>query len=504
MNYLTNTNKELKVKDNEGFYNPNQKGEFKGIFHGVDVEKQYYEAGAHFSYKDLCKRIERLLKIPEFKERSAKSIDFNTLPLQIEKKDLSRNNKINLNSNMTIDPQIQNNYITNNKEFESLPILADKGKMLLNKTRNIQINLLQKNNSMVGQMPERERKIYTTINNHSRNNSALKGVKVQIDKYPVLNKLITQKHNDKTNNRLNSLDFTMNKKTIQSKIDSNYLNSKGLIKQAKSINFNSNNKVNKIGHMKMKSLEYIDITQKSNLVPSINIAIPHNNTNLIENKAVIQNYSKINGSQEKIVEQSKRITVQPLKLQTIDNKINSLINKINELMPPKDSVRGENKTFRESAENPKAFKPNLKMISNKPIKITNQHNFIKRTNDDHQLISNNAENGKITFGVKKSDSALEMKSRNAQLSIGKNLSYSKNKVPVDNRSFMFSTMIKKNNSNYETLNYNDSSKLNKDNYMTERNKVISKPTNNNQQAHINTTVLLKQQINVNKNLLKSK
>jgi hypothetical protein len=40
-----------------------QLNNYKGVFFGEDTEQKYYEAGAHFSYKILCRLLENLTKI---------------------------------------------------------------------------------------------------------------------------------------------------------------------------------------------------------------------------------------------------------------------------------------------------------------------------------------------------------------------------------------------------------------------------------------------------------
>ena len=37
-------------------------GNYKGVFFGDDTEQKYYEHGAHFDFKDLCKRLEFKLR----------------------------------------------------------------------------------------------------------------------------------------------------------------------------------------------------------------------------------------------------------------------------------------------------------------------------------------------------------------------------------------------------------------------------------------------------------
>lgn len=35
---------------------------YKGVFYNDDAEQKYYEAGAHFPFKELCRRLEKVLR----------------------------------------------------------------------------------------------------------------------------------------------------------------------------------------------------------------------------------------------------------------------------------------------------------------------------------------------------------------------------------------------------------------------------------------------------------
>ena len=37
-------------------------GDYKGVFYEDDTEQRYYEHGAHFQFKDLCRRLENVIK----------------------------------------------------------------------------------------------------------------------------------------------------------------------------------------------------------------------------------------------------------------------------------------------------------------------------------------------------------------------------------------------------------------------------------------------------------
>lgn len=46
----------------DAFCEYNQAKDYKGVFFGDDSEKKFYEAGAHFSYKDLYRRLHDLTR----------------------------------------------------------------------------------------------------------------------------------------------------------------------------------------------------------------------------------------------------------------------------------------------------------------------------------------------------------------------------------------------------------------------------------------------------------
>jgi hypothetical protein len=63
MAMLKLADKLIKTDDPEdAFCDHNNAKEYKGIFYGEDTEKRYYESGAHFSYRDLYRRLLDLTK----------------------------------------------------------------------------------------------------------------------------------------------------------------------------------------------------------------------------------------------------------------------------------------------------------------------------------------------------------------------------------------------------------------------------------------------------------
>jgi len=63
--------------DDENVANPDK---FKGIYYEDNIEQQYYEYGAHFSYKNLCSKLESLISIlsPDRKGKSIYEDEYST------------------------------------------------------------------------------------------------------------------------------------------------------------------------------------------------------------------------------------------------------------------------------------------------------------------------------------------------------------------------------------------------------------------------------------------
>jgi len=71
-NILNDNNNNNNNKNNHNNINNNHNDNninYKGIYFNDNTEKKYYEAGAHFSYKDLCSKLDKLLNILEPERR---------------------------------------------------------------------------------------------------------------------------------------------------------------------------------------------------------------------------------------------------------------------------------------------------------------------------------------------------------------------------------------------------------------------------------------------------
>ena len=114
--------------------------EYKGIYYGEKKEKQFYEGGAHFRYKDLY-RILKILggEIEEKNEIDSNSIDFN-------------NEKLSMNNNIMQKVQSRNNnkfnYMNNpNTKVSIFSISNNENKPLLFQKINLK-NPNSNNNSL--------------------------------------------------------------------------------------------------------------------------------------------------------------------------------------------------------------------------------------------------------------------------------------------------------------------------------------------------------------------
>lgn len=315
MSFQTKPNHKLKVVDNEGFYDPNQKGEFKGVFHGVDVEKQYYEAGAHFSFFDLCRKLERLLKSPEMKERHRESTSVEPFRTNREQNELSPN--INYNKFKTID-----------LESTSKDMLKHQISISNIKTRNTNSNCQPKQNSVM--IPHHDyslsticavnnpkKKIYTTINQEGNANDS--AYRSQISNFE-----------NSGNNYIKPISKIPIASLSSGKYSNNPLSSQ--YKQ-RSLDYNEPKYSGIINDLTKQT---IDKDVKENL---------SKNMSSIEadSKSSVNHFSTTDTK-----EKSNLIEHKSTRLQNIDSKINFIIKKINQLVPSDKNESNSGISFRQS------------------------------------------------------------------------------------------------------------------------------------------------------------
>ena len=77
-NLANNQESEDEIADNKNI------NDYKGVFYKEDTEQLYYEGGSHFSFKDICKRLEKLFWMLSL-ERRGPSLYSDQKPLENEK-----------------------------------------------------------------------------------------------------------------------------------------------------------------------------------------------------------------------------------------------------------------------------------------------------------------------------------------------------------------------------------------------------------------------------------
>lgn len=229
-------------ENNEGFYDPSQGDQFKGIFHNVDSEKQYYEGGAHFAYSDLCSKLE---KIKKSRDKESKPDDY--LSIQI-------NNLVN-NENKHFSRNTRNTGVQNN--FNTINFLMDQDnkynnrKIVLDNKNYLSDSLKEKynnNNFKENRFSDKE---------ESQNQSQGHGQNLVESIMTFNNKKKNNNHNDEFYNELrsNSIGSIGSNTKIQDKFktytDSNYGNNSNYLNKNSSTVDNDCKNINILNNRKI-------------------------------------------------------------------------------------------------------------------------------------------------------------------------------------------------------------------------------------------------------------
>lgn len=164
------SNKILKNRDSEEVIANENPINYKGIFYGDDTEQMYYEGGAHFQYKDICKRLNNVLLVinqtnKEDNKQSItrKNVDSNDVNTQIKESSQSRNKNPIAGSNTLKTAQF-----TRNIQLAQTNGIA-KPSMLNNHLYTNQTNNGGENNLIPGLTKYRNEKLFTKqIEFHSK------------------------------------------------------------------------------------------------------------------------------------------------------------------------------------------------------------------------------------------------------------------------------------------------------------------------------------------------
>jgi len=222
MNVYNNDDSTEDNGDNNNYAN------YKGIYNGDDTKKMYYEFGAHFSYRELFKKLNKLIKPDTLKSTSTNSLDFHTIH--------SKNEDNYENEHIF---NLKDDYLVKSNSYKNIPLKID----IKTNKRNIYNNKII--NKINNNFHEYKDSKLVLQNIYSRNNMGLDkssttyfnktGFKKNnsVDNY-LKNKEITDslEHNSKANNfssktrNLNDNDDKDNKtaKTLRFNQSNNSLN----------------------------------------------------------------------------------------------------------------------------------------------------------------------------------------------------------------------------------------------------------------------------------------
>ena len=191
--------------------------DFKGIYYGNSNVRKYYEFGAHFSYLELCKKLEGLILSDKYKFRNRSNENFNKViygnPNDNSKNMiLSRNNKILYENN----PNSQD--LNFNKTMHMIKIKKKKDNFNSNNNNYINNNYELYNRIKKNEIENHQVKEIKDIqnNNLSRNkiiNYIYKQNTENVNKTNINNNYIHLKVNSVDNNSSNLINYNLNNKS---------------------------------------------------------------------------------------------------------------------------------------------------------------------------------------------------------------------------------------------------------------------------------------------------
>ena len=191
--------------------------DFKGIYYGNNNVRKYYEFGAHFSYLELCKKLQGLILSDKYKFRNRSNENFNKViygnPNHNSKNMiLSRNNKILYENN----PNSQD--LNFNKTMHMIKIRNKKENFNSNNNNYINNNYELYNKIKKNEIENHQVKEINDIqnNNLSRNkiiNYIYKQNTENVNKTNINNNYIHLKVNSVDNNISNLINYNLNNKS---------------------------------------------------------------------------------------------------------------------------------------------------------------------------------------------------------------------------------------------------------------------------------------------------
>ena len=191
--------------------------DFKGIYYGNSNVRKYYEFGAHFSYLELCKKLEGLILSDKYKFRNRSNENINKV-IYGNPNANSKNMILSRNNNILYENNPNSQDLNFNKTMHMIKIRKKKDNFNSNNNNYINNNYELYNRIKKNEIENHQIKEIKDIqnNNLSRNkiiNYIYKQNTENVNKTNINNNYIHLKVNSVDNNSSNLISYNLNNKS---------------------------------------------------------------------------------------------------------------------------------------------------------------------------------------------------------------------------------------------------------------------------------------------------
>ena len=191
--------------------------DFKGIYYGNNNVRKYYEFGAHFSYLELCKKLEGLILSDKYKFRNRSNENINKV-IYGNPNANSKNMILSRNNNILYENNPNSQDLNFNKTMHMIKIRKKKDNFNSNNNNYINNNYELYNRIKKNEIENHQIKEIKDIqnNNLSRNkiiNYIYKQNTENVNKTNINNNYIHLKVNSVDNNSSNLISYNLNNKS---------------------------------------------------------------------------------------------------------------------------------------------------------------------------------------------------------------------------------------------------------------------------------------------------
>ena len=191
--------------------------DFKGLYYGNNNVRKYYEFGAHFSYLELCKRLEGLILSDKYKFRNRSNENFNIV-IYGNPNANSKNMILSRNNNILYENNPNSQDLNFNKTMHMIKIKKKKDNFNSNNNNYINNNYELYNRIKKNEIENHQVKEINDIqNNHLSRNKIINYIYKQntenVNKTNINNNYIHLKVNSVDNNSSNLINYNLNNKS---------------------------------------------------------------------------------------------------------------------------------------------------------------------------------------------------------------------------------------------------------------------------------------------------